>query len=358
MRGIDANALAAVQDGLRALDLLDADPGAEAVRNLVVSPLAGLHDGLDVRPLAAALEARLTRDTTLHALPTKFGFLLDDGTAPSLAGVAADVRFDWSAAHGLFFVGLGGTRRGALRVGTCAAGDLVAVAQRIAKSALDLFAANPDARRMRTLIDRLGATAVAARCATGPVGVAPEPAAATDAVDVVGLRTIGSRATLGLAAPFGRLDHAMLRRAAALAESIGTSEIRLTPWRTLLLPLASPAAVAGPDEDALAGFITEPGDPRLAVAACVGMSGCERGTTPTHADAAHLAVRLGAIDGPLHVSGCEKGCAKPSASPITLVGREGRYDLVRDGRPGDRPLLRGLSLQAAGDAIAAMLVPA
>jgi precorrin-3B synthase len=44
----------------------------------------------------------------------------------------------------------------------------------------------------------------------------------------------------------------------------------------------------------------------------------------------------------LHVSGCAKGCAHAQAAAVTLVGREGRYDLVLDGRAGDRPILAGL----------------
>ena len=363
MRGIGETALAGLHDGLRTLDLLDADPGAEAVRNVIASPLAGLRDGLDIRPLVARLEARLSGDEALHGLPTKFGFLVDDGAAPSLAAVAADVRFDWIAADGVFSIGIGGTRRTALRVGTCAADDLIEAAGRAARGALRLFASCPEARRMHALVAAFGQADVAARCGDGRVGATLDPVAATTAADIVGLREIEALALLGLAAPFGRLDDGMLRRAADLAEAIGTAEIRLTPWRALLLPLHRSTSTA--DANAVArradGFITDPRDPRLAVAACVGMAGCERGTTPTHADAdalADLAARLGATGISLHVSGCEKGCAKPSASPITLVGREGRYDLVRAGRPGDPPLLRALDVDAARAVLATMMEPA
>lgn len=367
MRGLGEDALADVHDGLRILDLLDADPGAEAVRNVLASPLAGLHKGLDIQPLVAALEARLTGERALHALPTKFGFLVDDGAAPSLASVAADVRFDWVATDGLFAIGVGGTRKSALRVGACAVQDLVAAAARAAHGALHLFARRPEARRMRGLIEAFGEAEVVARCGDGRVGPTLDPVAATTAAEVVGPHDVESVAILGLAAPFGRLDHEMLRYAADRADTIGTAELRLTPWRVLLLPLRSSTVVideyAG--EEGAGGFITDPSDPRLAVAACVGMAGCERGTTPTHADAAALAdlaaalaAALGATGTRLHVSGCEKGCAKPSASPITLVGREGRYDLVRDGRPGDLPSLRGLDHDAARVALAAIMEPA
>lgn len=36
---------------------------------------------------------------------------------------------------------------------------------------------------------------------------------------------------------------------------------------------------------------------------------------------------------PLHVSGCEKGCARRGAAALTLVARNGLYDVI----PGDGP---------------------
>jgi precorrin-3B synthase len=359
MRGITAASLPAVQDGLRRLGLLDADPAAEAVRNVIASPLAGLHGGPDVRPLGIALETRLAGDKALHALPGKFGFLIDDGTLPSLAAIAADVRFDWIAEAALFSIGLGGTRSTALRVGARRAEDVVEAAALAARGAIDLFA-TVEARRMRDLVEILGPVDVATRCGDARPNPVPAPIEPTMAAGIVGWHTFDGITTLGLAVPFGRLDAAMLRGAADLAASAGRDEIRLTPWRTILVPLHASAVVARKSE-AIGGFITDPHDPRLAVAACVGIAGCERGTTRTHDDAtalADLAARLGEAGTPLHVSGCEKGCAKPSRTRVTLVGRDGRYDLVRDGRAGDRPLLRELDRAAARSALASLLEPA
>ena len=355
MRGVGAAALPALLGTLDALHLLDEDAGAEAVRNVVASPLAGLSSSVpDIRSIAVALEQRLAADTSLHALPGKVWFLIDDGGAPSLAGVAADVRFDWCADEGCFVIGLGSTRASAIAIGTCCPDALVESAARVASAAIRLFAEVP-AHRMRQLVDRLGADEVARACG-GELRVPPVRRAAVEP-EIVGQLTFGTMPVLGLAVPFGRLDAAMLRHAADLADG-GSSEIRLTPWRAILLPGVAPATL----ESARAlGFIVEPRDPRRAVVACVGMDGCERGTTPTHVDAAALAeaaARLGDGGVMLHVSGCEKGCARPSATAVTLVGRSGRYDLVRDGRPGDAPLARGLDLAATGEALAATLAPA
>ncbi len=119
--------------------------------------------------------------------------------------------------------------------------------------------------------------------------------------------------------PFGQTT------AAALADLAGkVCELRTTPWRAFLSPLPVP------------GFDATPGT----VAACPGAPACGSGSVPARADAARL-VAAGFTR--LHVSGCAKGCAHPGAT-TTLVGRDGRYDLVRHGRADDPPDLRGLTL--------------
>ena len=69
------------------------------------------------------------------------------------------------------------------------------------------------------------------------------------------------------------------------------------------------------------------------------------------ADAAQLlALKL---PGKVHVSGCAKGCAHHAAAPVTLVGGAGRYAVVRNGRAGDPPEIRGLTMRQVVDELAA-----
>ena len=353
MRGVRSEGLPALLDGLRKLGLLDANAESEAVRNIIASPLAGLRSGLDIRPIVAELDAMLAGDPGLHGLPGKFGFLVDDGSTPTLAKVAADVRFDWSAAYQTFAVGLGGARDEAAFAGFCAADTVASRARDIARKVVTLQDAGRPSRRMRDLLRDLEPAAA------DIFGTRPDRlfARCADVPDLAGRQMFGDQSVLGLAVPFGRLDAAMLRAAAAVSDR-ELGELRLTPWRTILVPEARHARpCVGLDVLGFAdtsGFITNPADPRLRVAACPGQDGCARGTTSTHADAAALADIagiLGTEPTPLHVSGCEKGCAKPSRSAVTLIGRDGRYDLVRDGRPGDPPTLRGLDLLQARAAL-------
>jgi precorrin-3B synthase len=95
-------------------------------------------------------------------------------------------------------------------------------------------------------------------------------------------------------------------------------------------------------------LILDPTDPRLRVAACAGAPSCLQGTTTTRDDAMRLAALI-AKGSFLHVSGCAKGCAHPRSAPVTLVGRDGLYDIVHNGAPSDSPALRALTLDEAAE---------
>jgi precorrin-3B synthase len=149
----------------------------------------------------------------------------------------------------------------------------------------------------------------------------------------------------------------MLDAAASAAEIFGSGEIRLTPWRALILPF-----VHAKDADAIRtylaahGFIVDREDPRLAITACGGASTCERGSTDTRADALTLmfaARRLCKIGAVLHVSGCAKGCAQPAATPLNLVADEGLYEFLMDENALDAGTgnAKGLTLAAARESL-------
>ena len=139
---------------------------------------------------------------------------------------------------------------------------------------------------------------------------------------------------LALALPLGQIDAPALHALAALADRFSAASIRTSPWRAFFLgrvqaadlPAASRAAEA-------AGFATDPTDPRLHVTSCIGAPGCASATVPARQDAARLAQEG---RGPLHVSGCAKGCAFPGGVPA-LVGAAGRYTLMPDWQPGLDP---------------------
>jgi precorrin-3B synthase len=338
MRGVRGESLPLLIETLHGLGLLDENAAAEAVRNVLVSPLAGLDGRSDAPSAAKALKAALAANKDCHALPAKFGFLIDDGSALSLGPVPADVRFDWTGGKQPFAIRIGGHANEAIFLGCCGGDDIPDIGLRLARAFLRLSTdmAEPP-RRMRGLIESRGVAAIAGLAGLRPGS--PRTSVAIEEPCPVGLLRFNERCCFGIGAAFGRLDAAMLDAAARAAEIFGTGEIRLTPWRALILP-----HVQGQQADTMRAyftkhrFIIDREDARLAIAACGGASTCERGTTDTRSDAFALmpyARRFRKTGVALHVSGCAKGCARQAATPLTLIAHAGRYDLVVDATARD-----------------------
>ncbi|TWA55050.1 precorrin-3B synthase [Azospirillum baldaniorum] len=391
LRGVAAADMAALIAELRALGYVSEDAESEAVRNVLTSPTAGL-DGtavLDVRPYALALDARLAADRDLHRLPPKFGWLVDGGGQASLFDSSTDVRFDAvavavaGAVDGpLFRVGLGGTVEGAAVLGHCRPDDLVELAAALARAFLELrhTLAEPP-RRMAGLVKALGVEVLRERVAgllscphPSHAAHGPLPSPAGQGRELSPPQTsfpplpsgggsgwgqtpptrlfLGPQPSwLGVAFPFGRLDCDRLEALAAF-----THEIRITPWRALLL--AAPQDGAANTAKALGGILDH-GDIRLKLTACSGVTGCDVGTTDTHADGLAIAERAGGLLEAVrmvHVSGCAKGCAHPGAADVTLTARDGVYDVALNTTPGGTPWRSGLTPEAAVTAVADLSV--
>ncbi|MFZ1070769.1 MAG: nitrite reductase, partial [Methyloceanibacter sp.] len=160
----------------------------------------------------------------------------------------------------------------------------------------------------------------------------------------------------GVGLPFGRIEAGALHALADLSDRYGDGNLRTTPWRALLLTgLAAADAERLSDDVEALGLIADPADPRLNIFACVGAPSCMSASVDARGDAGRLAAIIGAAhNGTLHVSACVKSCAHRGAASLTLVGRDGRYDLIRNGSAADRPSLTGLSI----DQIEALLLSA
>nr|WP_246399993.1 hypothetical protein [Amaricoccus macauensis] len=270
---------------------------------VVTSPLAGRDpaEAADPRPLAATLRA------FAGPLPPKVTALVDGGGAFPLDAVPADVRLLRVA--GGWRIGVGGTARTARWQDVCDADTAIA-------QACDLLTRiSREARRGRDL-DGLGvAPAPALRPAGAPVGR-------------FGLREDIARA---VAFPFGSAESGAV---AALAAAAGAARLCPAPGRALVaveLTVADEAAFVG--AATRLGFITDPGDPRLAIAACAGAA-CASGRLPARAIAARIAAeRPDMTDGlHLHVSGCPKRCAQPAGPAVTLLADECGTRVTGDGR--------------------------
>jgi precorrin-3B synthase len=381
LRGVEKSSLEELQLRLASLGLIDADPATERVRNIVASPLSDVDPGsvLDVGPVVAALEQQIAVDPYLRALPPKFGFLIDAGGRLPLGDIEADVRFEAFVGDGAarFAVRLGaphpqplparggegrdaanspprsyregpGVGQGA-SCAIVAANDVPDAAARLARAFLDLAGASPDApQRMRALVKREGAATVfAAAGLAAETLVSRRPSASPR--DSVGLIVLGEQICVGAAPPFGRTDAHAFAELARAGRRNGASGLRLTPWRTVIaIGLNAGSAANLVEELAAIGFIVESDDPRLGVVACPGAPSCANAERDICADASRLAGSLRGSSGiVLHVSGCAKGCARASPTPLTLVARPEGYDLIVNGRAGDAPAHRGLATDEA-----------
>ncbi|MCA6092136.1 precorrin-3B synthase [Streptomyces sp. SCA3-4] len=167
----------------------------------------------------------------------------------------------------------------------------------------------------------------------GPVagpGPVPEPG------PVVGP---DGRCALSVTAPLGRLTVGQWRLLARTAAEAGTGELRVTPWRGIVLPgLPRGAAAARLAVLADAGLVTSPASPWHRAGACAGRPGCARSLTDVRADAS--AALTDARPGgprvlPVYWSGCERRCGHPSDGPWVdvLATADGYRVTVRTGAP-------------------------
>ena len=152
IRGVSETTLAAAQARLKSIGLLAPDAATESRLNIVASPLAG-SASFDANEIAARLARAIAEDQALKALPGKFLFLVDDGSAPGLRDVDADIRLEARGAQ--FAVVLDGARDQAVIASPAAAID-AAVA--LARAFIELRAGRAfELRRMRALVDAMGA---------------------------------------------------------------------------------------------------------------------------------------------------------------------------------------------------------
>ncbi|RWM23329.1 MAG: precorrin-3B synthase [Mesorhizobium sp.] len=152
----------------------------------------------------------------------------------------------------------------------------------------------------------------------------------------IGIFDLTDGRALGIGLPFGSMPAKNLIDLTQHALTLGATEIRLAPQRTLLFLGLSPTACHSLQQAAVAlGFVTDAADPRTKIAACPGAPACASGRIATRDIAETIAAQnRDILDSSLtlHISGCAKGCAHPGQAALTLVGGENGAGLVVDGR--------------------------
>ncbi|MFZ5700716.1 MAG: precorrin-3B synthase [Pseudomonadota bacterium] len=310
LRGIRDDGWQALLGELMALDLVHSDPAIEQRRNLMLP--SDWRTGDDSHRIACNLLDRLDE---LPDLPGKTGFVIDAGQACVLRDEAGDFRIERGEEGGLILRTEGRDTGAPVDPGK-EADALIALAH--------WFVASGGAhagRMARHDADLPG-------WANGDIP--PGPPAARVAP---GAHDIGT----AYGAPFGCLHAETL---ACLLQASPARAVRVTPWRVFVLE-GDYATVA-----TATGLITDPADPLLRVDACPGAPLCPQATVETR----DLACRIASlVTGSLHVSGCPKGCARSAPADVTLMGRDGLFDLTLNavaGSPAVRSALGTAELLA------------
>ncbi len=309
IRGVSEASHGPLLAALSDVGLIDTDVAAETRRNIMVTPFGSADERAEIIGIAARLEALLAECGL--PLPGKFGFAVDCGTGRVLAEAPADIRIERDCEGGLLVRADGAPLGYPVRSKTAPEKALELAAWFLASGGA------PEGRGRMARHLAAGAILPEAFEAVAPAAIATPPSPGRVAEGVL------------VGVSFGQLGAGTLGDLAARG-----CEIRVTPWRMLLL-VGVAELPSHPD------LIVEAGDPGLRVTACTGAPGCPQANAETRGLAASLAAHLPPGKG-LHVSGCEKSCASTAAFDFTLTAAPEGFQLVRDGQPSDPPLRAGL----------------
>ncbi|MET8979339.1 cobalamin biosynthesis protein CobG [Streptomyces sp. NPDC004539] len=274
----------------------------ERVRNVVASPLSGL-DGrslLDVRPWLRELDALLCASGPAARLSGRFLFALDDGRG-DVAALGADVSV-LAAPDGGAWVRVGASPD-AVRV---PAGDAARAAVRAAEAFVEVSGGR---------VWRVSELPCGGKELVSYLGEPARPVWPRSAEPAPGTVTAPDGTTsLSVLAPLGRLTAA---RWDALTDA-SSDELRLTPWRGMVLPAVPAGRLAGLDA---MGLVTGPDSPWLGVGSCVGRPGCAKAHADVRTDAAACLTGGGGL--PVHWSGCERRCGRPRGDHVDVLAVPG-----------------------------------
>lgn len=303
-----------------------------------VPPLAGMDPDelIDPRPIAEGIREIVRRHEPPLMLAPKLAIIVDGGGRFHLGSVAADVRL--TAVDGQhFLLAVGGTDRSARRV-----------------AAVESERAPTAVLRVLEALASLGPTArgkdVDATGLDEPSSVTGAFVRPGDSPSFLGVQELGSASAslrpeivLGIGLPYRQARSRDLIALLDEIEVLGLLDIRLSPGHGLLLTGLHRTEAAKAEAAARrSGFWTSASEPRAHISLCAGSLGCASASFDTRAvaeEVARYAPEL--LDGSLtlHLSGCRKGCAHPTASLLTLVGAPTGYGLVVNGAASDSPTL-------------------
>jgi ferredoxin-nitrite reductase len=325
--------------------------GADNVRNITASPLAGLDDSelLDTRGLARDMQFYMNNHLELFGLPRKFNISFDGGGRISNVSDTNDIAFiatrlkDAGGPGKVVFrvqlAGITGHKRFAVETGVVVEPE---AAVELAGAILHVFAeqgdrTNRNTARLCYVLDRIGMEEMLRLTElkfgrplnrVAPEALEPRPLVQRRAHLGTHAQAGSGRHYVGVVITAGRLTTAQLRQLAEAAERYGESELRLTVWQNVLIPNVRDEYL----HDLLA-FLKEAGlscdASQIAgsMVACTGNTGCRFAESDTKGHARAISE---AIDGRfrfedavnIHLTGCPHSCAQHYIADIGFLGAQ------------------------------------
>lgn len=334
-------------------DLQDAglaakNPDIDHLRNVMTSPMAGLELGaFDVVPALREIERYICETPKLAALSAKFSIGIDGGELVSVRDRANDI---WLVAENRGYRLVLGEESPWDIVSDDPVGLVRAVADRYLQYAPHVVNKSINHRRsrkprLRDVIEYVGKERFLdglVDCRTSEDTASHVPT--LNRIELLHSQLLHSqkdpdRIALEIICPLGKLTIKQINGLIAVLEWFDLSEIRLTPWQTLVIPNVLRSSLKS-IKIALAEIPLNPNanHPARGVVACSGKSGCVSAATYAQEHAQLLITQL--VKYPdrsfpsIHISGCEKLCAQPRGghsggntedhrgSDIVLVGCE------------------------------------
>ena len=286
--------------------------GADNVRNITSSPLAGLDASelVDTRPLARAMQSYLTNNRDLFGLPRKFNIAFDGGGRVSVVADTNDIGFVATTLEGAGAMACSSVSGSAASRATSASPTIAAScsapsnASPVAAAMLRVFAEHGDRTdrkkaRLCYVLERLGVAKflelVEAKLPFALRRVAAEACSARPPVDKHGHLGVHAQAqpglaSIGIAIPVGRMRHEQMLALAQLADDYrlrraarhGLAEHRPAECSARSDVEAAVAAIAA------IGFAASASSIAGCVVACTGNTGCRFAMSDTKGQALAL----------------------------------------------------------------------
>ncbi len=291
-------------------------------------------------------------------LAPKFSMIVDAGGPADYSGLKADIRLRLLDTQ-RWAILIGGTEATGRHLGDLAP-DEAAIAACVLAAVIATLGPDRRGRDMPAEQARDAISCVAPSFVPAVGDASPfRPADRQTVADVGALRLSGTMAAI-LSPAYGTMTaddlQSLIEAAASLTDATNASRIRIhtVPDRLLVVTgLSAHGAEALLGTAAAKRFIIRPDDPRRAIACCAGHPACASAHFDTHGLADLLVSHglSGSREQPVHLSGCEKQCARPASAALHVVGTAAGVDCLDEAgtaiaqytRPDDTlPLVLGL----------------